>query len=103
MEENKIHKPLPLNINFQKPEDLLPLLEKKEYKKLLIEECYKHIKDNLKSDKISLFNIVNLGIIISIKSENFKVCLENILKHFESSEDYDSCLTVKELLKELTL
>lgn len=103
MEAKQIHKPLALEIAFNQKEDLLELVDNKSYRTLIIEEAYKAIKDNIdsKPEKLQLFEIINLNIIISIDFKNFDKCLYSALKHFESIEDYDTCSTVKELLKQL--
>jgi len=103
MEEKQIHKPLALEITFNQKEDLLDLAQNEKYKKFILEETYKALKDNIpsKPERIQLFDIINFGFVISISSEDYNKCLYSVLKHFESIEDYSSCSDVKKLLKQL--
>ena len=103
MEEKPTYKPLALEITFNQKEDLLELAQNEKYKKFILEETYKAIKDNISSkpERIQLFDIINFGFVISLDSKDFDKCLYSVLKHFESIEDYSSCSDVKQLLKQL--
>ena len=101
-EESK-HKPLSLEIIFQQIEDIREITSNKEYSDFILRESYKAIKEALrkKQPEVQLFNIANLGFIISVKKENYKPCLHNILKYYEEIEDYKSCSQINKLINKL--
>ena len=103
MEEKQVHQPLALEITFNQKEDILELSKDINYRKFIIEETYKNIKENIssKQNTIQLFEIINMGIIVSLNYNNLNKCLENILKYYESVEDYTTCLEIKDILKKL--
>ena len=101
--EKSSRKPLTLEILFQQKEDIQDLVNNKEYSSLILKESFIALKDAIKKKQssIQLFDISNLGFIISIKKENYKPCLENILKYYEALEDYKTCSQITNLIKKL--
>lgn len=96
-------KPLALEILFQQIEDLQDLVNNKEYASFILKESYKTITNAIKKKQstVQLFNISNLGFIISIKKENYKPCLQSILKCYEEIEDYKTCSQINKLISKL--
>lgn len=96
-------KPLALEIIFQQIEDLQDLATNKEYASFILKESYKIITEAIKKKQptAQLFNISNLGFVISVKKENYKLCLQNIIKCYEEIEDYKTCSQINKLISKL--
>ena len=69
----------------------------------ILKESYKTITNAIKKKQptVQLFNISNLGFIISIQKENYKPCLQSILKCYEEIEDYKTCSQINKLISKL--
>ena len=65
--------------------DLKDLSNSKEFQSLIMEDSFKGIKEAIskKWKKVELFNIINLSVIIEIKSSSFSSALKKISKYFE--------------------
>ena len=52
-------------------------------------------------EKVEIFNIFNMSLIVELKKENFKAVLERIIKPFEDDEDFETCIKIKSIIKKL--
>lgn len=84
-------------------EDLVSLASKEEFVNFVLEDSLvtikKAIKENL--EKVELFNILNLSLIIELDKSNFKPVLERIIQHYVQIEDYDKCIEIQSLINNL--
>lgn len=90
-----------VEIFYDHPEALNELLKQKKFIEFILEDSLKSIKyaadNNL--DKIELFNIPNLSLIVEVEKSQYKNILKTVLKYYESKEDYAECLEIQLLLK----
>ena len=54
------------------------------------------IEDNL--DKVELFNIFNMSLIIELDKSNFNIVLNKILNYYIGIEDYEECEKIQKLI-----
>ena len=92
-----------LEIVYNDGEDLKELATKEEFRTFILKDSLKSIekaiKDNL--NKIELFNILNLSLIIELEKSNFKSVLQNISKHYIEDENYEMCSAINKLIKKI--
>lgn len=103
--ENKTKKREVTNIEliYGSKEDLVSLASKEEFVNFVLEDSLvtikKAIKENL--EKVELFNIFNLSLIIELDRSKFKPVLERIIQHYVQIEDYDKCIEIQSLINNL--
>jgi hypothetical protein len=102
MEKNSSDKEKILNINitYSNKEDLMLLSKEPKFVSLVLENSLTQIKKSIKSKSNSakLINIHNFNVTIELDKSNFKPVLDNILKYYESLEEYDKCSEIKNLI-----
>jgi hypothetical protein len=89
-----------LEIIYNNSEDLNQLSTKEEFKHFILEDSFKTIKRALKNnlDKVELFNLFNLSLVVELKKENYKDVLNNILEHYINEENYEKCSLIKRVI-----
>lgn len=92
-----------LELVYQDKDDLLKLANSDEFVEFILLDCLDTIKKAVKEDleKVELFNILNLSLIVELEKQNFKPVLERIIEHFVEIEDYDTCIEVQQIIKTL--
>jgi len=84
-------------------EDLVSLASKEEFVEFILEDSLtsitKAIKENL--EKVELFNILNLSLIVELDKSKYKTVLERIIQHYVEVEDYDKCIEIQSLINKL--
>tara|TARA_Y100000389_G_C17456480_1_gene518512 strand:+ start:2481 stop:2804 length:324 start_codon:yes stop_codon:yes gene_type:complete len=105
--ENKLKKeknPITvLEIIYNDGEDLKELATKEEFREFILKDSLKSINKAIKNnlDKVELFNIFNLSLIIELDKSNYKNVLENISKHYIEDENYEVCSSINKLIKKI--
>ena len=101
MEDTAERKITNVEIFYDHHEALNELLNQKKFVEFILEDSLKTIKyaadNNL--DKVKLFNIPNLSLIIEIEKNQYKNILKTLLKYYESKEDYAECFEIQLLLR----
>lgn len=84
-------------------EDLVGLASKEEFVKFILEDSLSTITKaiNENSEKVELFNILNLSLIVELDKSNYKNVLERIIQRYVEVEDYDKCIEIQSLIKKL--
>jgi len=59
----------------------------------------KAVENNL--DKVELFNIFNMSVIVELDKCNYIPVLDNIVNYFISIEDYEECNKIKKLISKI--
>jgi len=84
-------------------EDLVSLASKEEFVNFILEDSLKTIKkaidENL--EKVELFNILNLSLIVELDKSKYKNVLERIIQRYVEIEDYDKCIEIQSLINKL--
>jgi len=92
-----------IELYYDEVEDITEVLESSDLKSFLLEKSYENIKKGVEQnlDKVELFNILNLALVVEVDRSQFKHILKNVLPHYESTEDYEKCAQVKSLIEKL--
>ena len=92
-----------IELIYGRKEDLVGLASKEEFVKFILEDSLstitKAINENL--EKVELFNILNLSLIVELDKSNYKNVLERIIQRYVEVEDYDKCIEIQSLIKKL--
>jgi len=74
-----------------------------DVRKAVIEETIFAIKDGIKRRKnsISLFQIAGTTTYLELEKEKWQPTLENMLEHYVEDEDYDKCIEIRDLIKQI--
>lgn len=92
-----------LELVYQDKDDLLKLSQSEDFVEFILLDSLDTIKkavdENL--EKVELFNILNLSLIVELEKSNYKSVLERILQYFVEIEDYDVCIEVQQIVNKL--
>jgi|TARA_R110000822_G_scaffold74910_2_gene179958 hypothetical protein len=96
-------KPTLLEIVYNDSEDLKKLATREEFKQFIIEDSLKTIKNAIENnlDKVELFNIFNLSLVIELEKSNYKSVLDKITEYHIKEENYEICNSIKKLQDEI--
>ena len=92
-----------LEIVYNNSEDLKKLATREEFRTFVIEDSLKTITNAIenKLDKVELFNIFNLSLVVELDKSNYKNVLINITKYYIEEENYEMCNQIKKLIDEI--
>ena len=105
MENDKTKKREVTNIElaYKNRKDIINLASKKEFVDFVLKDSLEAIseaiEDNL--DKVELFNILNLSLVIKLEKSKYKPVLERIIQYYVEREDYDKCIEIQSLIKKI--
>ena len=85
------YKPTLLEIVYNDSEDLKKLATREEFRQFIIEDSLKTIKNVIENnlDKVELFNIFNLSLVIELEKSNYKSVLDKITEYYVKEENYE--------------
>lgn len=100
MAQEKEREMTKLEISYEDPKDLDHLAQNKEFISIILQRAYKEIKHAIenKEDKVRLFNVANLSLIVELKRENYNKVLTKVLDYYEQQEDFEECTKIQNLL-----
>jgi len=92
-----------IEIKYSEKSDIANLASTEKFVNFILEDTLKSITRAIEQnlDKIELFNIVNLSLVIELERSSFKTALEKIIKHYLEEEDYDKCAKTQSLISKL--
>mgnify|MGYP003629428740 CR=1 FL=1 len=90
-----------IEIIYNDSEDLKKLSSREEFIQFILEDSFKTIEKALKNnlDKVELFNIYNLSLVVELKKSNYKNVLNSLIEHYVTEENYEKCLLIKSIIK----
>ena len=96
-------KPTMLEILYNDGEDLKELATKEEFREFILKDSLRSIQKAIKNNlnRVELFNIFNLSLIVELDKSNYKSVLENISKHYIEDENYEICSSINKLIKKI--
>ena len=103
MDEVKKQEPINLELFFLDKKDIEELTQQETFRNFIKRETSKAILvaigENL--EEVKVFNLYNLGLMVTIHQSQYKKCLENLLSYFEKEEEYGICKDLTEVIKKL--
>lgn len=92
-----------IEITWEDQQDLIDLQNSEEFADFILLKSYetieKAIEDNL--DKVDLFNIFNLSLIVELDRKHFKSVLDKVTKIYIRDENYEECSKIKQLIQKI--
>ena len=92
-----------IEIVYSEKDDLIQLASKEEFVIFILEDSLKTItkavEENL--EKVELFNIFNLSLIVELDKSKYKSVLQRIIDYYVGIEDYDKCIEIQSTINKL--
>jgi hypothetical protein len=90
-----------IEIIYNNSEDLKKLSTKEEFVSFILEDSFKTIEMALENnlDKVELFNIFNLSLVVEITKSNYKNVLNSLIEYYILEENYEKCTLIKYIIK----
>jgi hypothetical protein len=103
MGEVKVRKPKELVINYNNEIDLNELCTSDVFSDFILSETLEAIEEAIETNKTEahIINISNYRFKITIKKDQFKSAINNVLKKYEKEENYDKCIYLTQLIKKI--
>ena len=104
MKKESVEREVPkIEIIYLDGKELDELKSKKQFAEHILENSLDSIKEAIskKWDKVELYNVVNLSILIELKRNNFEKVLRRISKLYEDRENYEKCAKIQKLISKI--
>jgi len=103
MNKDKEREVTPIEITYNTKKDLDELASSDQFKSFILKRTLEEIEFALENDleKIEIFNIFNLSLIIELERKNFKSVLNKVMDSYIKDEDFEKCNQIKKLIDKL--
>jgi len=93
----------PIEITYNTKKDLDELASSDQFKSFVLKRTFEEIEFALENDleKIEIFNIFNLSLIIELERKNFKSVLNKVMNSYIEDEDFEKCNQIKLLISKI--
>ena len=94
-----------LQISYNNKEDLETISNNEDFISFALQQSLDVILQAIedKKDKVELFNIVNLSLIVEIDSTQYTPVLKKIQEHYSQLEDFDKCIEIQDVINKLSM
>jgi hypothetical protein len=94
-----------LQISYKNEEDLKAISKNEDFTTFALQKSLDVILQSIedKKDKIELFNIVNLSLIVEIDSTQYTPVLKKIQERYSQLEDFDKCIEIQDVINKLSM
>jgi|TARA_R110000796_G_scaffold138354_1_gene254467 hypothetical protein len=92
-----------IEITYNTKKDLDELASSDQFKSFILKRTLEEIEFALENDleKIEIFNIFNLSLIIELERKNFKSVLNKVMNSYAEDEDFEKCNQIKQLIEKI--
>ena len=103
MNKDKEREVTPIEITYNTKKDLDELASSDQFKSFILKRTLEEIEFALENDleKIEIFNIFNLSLIIELERKNFKSVLDKVMDSYVKDENFEKCNQIKKLADKL--
>ena len=103
MDKDKEREVTPIEITYNTKKDLDELASSDQFKSFILKRTLEEIEFALENDleKIEIFNIFNLSLIIELERKNFKSVLDKVMDSYVRDENFEKCNQIKKLINKL--
>ena len=103
MDKDKEREVTPIEITYNTKKDLDELASSDQFKSFILKRTLEEIEFALENDleKIEIFNMFNLSLIIELERKNFKSVLNKVMDSYVKDEDFEKCNQIKKLIDKL--
>jgi len=94
-----------LQIAYENEEDLKAISKNEDFTSFALQKSLDVILQAIedKKDKVELFNIVNLSLIVEIDSTQYPAILKKIQEYYSQIEDFDKCIEIQDVINKLSM
>ena len=95
--------PHSIELIYDEVEDLKKLSENPNFPKHILESSVELIKEAIEGtrNKVEIFNIVNLSLIVEIKRSQYPIIIQKLIDIYVEEEDYDKCAELQILIEKI--
>jgi len=92
-----------IEISYHNGIELSELKSKRKFVEYILENSLSGIDEAIRKkwDKVEIFDVINLSIIIELKRKNFSKVLKRISKLYEKKEEFEVCAKIQKLIKKI--
>jgi hypothetical protein len=103
MDKDKEREVTPIEITYNTKKDLDELASSDQFKSFILKRTLEEIEFALENDleKIEIFNIFNLSLIIELERKNFKSVSDKVMDSYVRDENFEKCNQIKKLINKL--
>ena len=103
MNKDKEREVTPIEITYNTKKDLDELASSDQFKSFILKRTLEEIEFALENnlEKIEIFNIFNLSLIIELERKNFKSVLDKVMDSYVKDEDFEKCNQIKKLIDKI--
>tara|TARA_Y100001980_G_C14538856_1_gene316152 strand:+ start:78 stop:413 length:336 start_codon:yes stop_codon:yes gene_type:complete len=103
MNKDKEREVTPIEITYNTKKDLDELASSDQFKSFILKRTLEEIEFALENnlEKIEIFNIFNLSLIIELERKNFKSVLDKVMDSYVKDEDFEKCNQIKKLIEKI--
>ena len=103
MDKDKEREVTPIEITYNTKKDLDELASSDQFKSFILKRTLEEIEFALENnlEKIEIFNIFNLSLIIELERKNFKSVLDKVMDSYIKDENFEKCNQIKKLINKL--
>ena len=94
-----------LQISYENEEDLKAISKNEDFTSFALQKSLDVILQAIedKKDKVELFNIVNLSLIVEIDSTQYPAILKKTQEYYSQIEDFDKCIEIQDVINKLSM
>jgi hypothetical protein len=95
--------PHSIELIYDEVEDLKKLNGNLNFSKHILESSVELIKEAIEENrnKVEIFNIVNLSLIVEVKRSQFSTIIQRLIDIYVDEEDYDKCAELQTLIEKI--
>ena len=103
MDEVKKQEPINLELFFLDKQDIEELTSQDTFRNFIKRETSKAVLKAIGAglEEVKVFNLYNLGLMVTIHQSQYKKCLTNLLSYFEKEEEYGICKELTDIISKL--
>ena len=92
-----------IELIYDEVEDLKKLNGNLNFSKHILESSVELIKEAIEGNrnKVEIFNIVNLSLIVEVKRSQFPTIIQKLIDIYVEEEDYDKCAELQTLIEKI--
>lgn len=94
-----------LQISYENEEDLKAISKNEDFTSFALQKSLDVILQAIedKKDKVELFNIINLSLIVEIDSTQYPAILKKTQEYYSQIEDFDKCIEIQDVINKLSM
>jgi len=94
-----------LQVSYENEEDLEEISKNEDFTAFALQQSLDIILQAIedKKDKVELFNIINLSLIVEIDSTQYTAVLKKVQEYYSQIEDFDKCIEIQDVINKISV